>query len=73
MVGVEACCIGNSCLKQSSFKALVDSGTSFTFLPQDVFEKVAEEVLSSSIELHLIKSQPLSLMQLPFLDSLTVK
>lgn len=73
MVGVEACCIGNSCLKQSSFKALVDSGTSFTFLPQDVFEKVAEEVLSSSIELHLIKSRPLSLMQLPFLDSLTVK
>ncbi|KAH7520649.1 hypothetical protein FEM48_Zijuj08G0167600 [Ziziphus jujuba var. spinosa] len=43
MVGVEACCVGNSCLKQSSFKALVDSGTSFTFLPQEVFQKVSEE------------------------------
>lgn len=49
MVGVEACCIGNYCLKQSGFKALVDSGTSFTFLPQELFDKVSEEVLSSAI------------------------
>ncbi|KAB1199749.1 Aspartic proteinase-like protein 1 [Morella rubra] len=43
VVGVEACCIGNSCLKQTSFKALIDSGTSFTFLPNEVYEKIAKE------------------------------
>ncbi|KAB5556536.1 hypothetical protein DKX38_007445 [Salix brachista] len=43
IVGVEASCVGTSCLKQSSFSALVDSGTSFTFLPDDVFEMIAEE------------------------------
>ncbi|KAJ6996626.1 aspartic proteinase-like protein 1 isoform X2 [Populus alba x Populus x berolinensis] len=43
IVGVEVCCVGASCLKQSSFSALVDSGTSFTFLPDDVFEMIAEE------------------------------
>lgn len=45
IVGVEAFCIGNSCIKETSFRALVDSGTSFTFLPQDVYEKVSKEVL----------------------------
>lgn len=45
IVGVEACCIGNSCLKQTSFSALVDSGTSFTFLPNGVFETITQEVL----------------------------
>ncbi|KAK3411643.1 hypothetical protein EUGRSUZ_I00379 [Eucalyptus grandis] len=43
IVGVEACCIGNSCLNQTSFSALVDSGTSFTFLPNGVFETIAQE------------------------------
>ncbi|KAM1068276.1 aspartic proteinase-like protein 1 isoform X1 [Malus sylvestris] len=43
IVGVEACCIGNSCLKETSFKALVDSGTSFTFLPESVYNKIALE------------------------------
>ncbi|CAL9001348.1 unnamed protein product [Prunus brigantina] len=43
IVGVEACCIGNSCLKQTSFKALVDSGTSFTFLPEAVYDKISKE------------------------------
>ncbi|KAK9271854.1 hypothetical protein L1049_002219 [Liquidambar formosana] len=43
IVGVDACCIGNSCLEQTSFKALVDSGTSFTFLPDEVYERVVEE------------------------------
>ncbi|XP_030468685.2 aspartic proteinase-like protein 1 isoform X2 [Syzygium oleosum] len=43
IVGVEACCIGNSCLKQTSFSALVDSGTSFTFLPNGVFETITQE------------------------------
>ncbi|PKI76365.1 hypothetical protein CRG98_003287 [Punica granatum] len=43
IVGVEACCIGNSCLKQSDFNALVDSGASFTFLPNAVYERIADE------------------------------
>ncbi|KAF2284095.1 hypothetical protein GH714_018939 [Hevea brasiliensis] len=43
IVGVEACCVGSSCLKQTSFRALVDTGTSFTFLPEDVYERVTEE------------------------------
>ncbi|KAI3441118.1 Peptidase A1 domain-containing protein [Psidium guajava] len=56
IVGVEACCIGNSCLKQTNFSALVDSGTSFTFLPDGVFETITQEfdrrvnVTHSSIE-----------------------
>ncbi|KAF5737970.1 aspartic proteinase-like protein 1 isoform X1 [Tripterygium wilfordii] len=43
IVGVEASCVGNSCPKQTSFRALVDSGTSFTFLPDKVYEAIAEE------------------------------
>ncbi|KAL5556413.1 hypothetical protein UlMin_038649, partial [Ulmus minor] len=43
IVGVEACCIGNSCIKQSGFQALVDSGTSFSFLPQEMYEVVSKE------------------------------
>ncbi|KAJ4966649.1 hypothetical protein NE237_018498 [Protea cynaroides] len=43
IVEVKDCCIGNSCLEQTGFHAQVDSGTSFTFLPDAVFEKVAAE------------------------------
>ncbi|MED6158254.1 hypothetical protein PIB30_031093 [Stylosanthes scabra] len=43
IIGVETCCVGNSCLKMTSFKAQVDSGTSFTFLPGHVYESIAEE------------------------------
>ncbi|XP_030498834.2 aspartic proteinase-like protein 1 isoform X1 [Cannabis sativa] len=43
IVGVQAFCIGNSCIKETNFKALVDTGTSFTFLPEDVYEKVSLE------------------------------
>ncbi|XP_010269163.1 PREDICTED: aspartic proteinase-like protein 1 isoform X2 [Nelumbo nucifera] len=43
MVGVQSCCIGNSCLKQTSFQAQIDSGTSFTFLPDEVYKKVTAE------------------------------
>lgn len=71
IVGVEACCIGNSCLKQTSFKALVDSGTSFTFLPEAVYDKIAMEV-------HFFCKIPISIfiiciadIPLPFFDSLT--
>ncbi|KAJ4839930.1 hypothetical protein Tsubulata_008567 [Turnera subulata] len=42
-VGVETFCVGNSCPKQSGFRALVDSGSSFTFLPTDVYDKIVSE------------------------------
>ncbi|KAF3568766.1 hypothetical protein DY000_02019379 [Brassica cretica] len=41
-VGVEACCVGNSCLKQSSFKTLIDSGQSF--LREEIYRGVAVEI-----------------------------
>ncbi|XP_077212755.1 eukaryotic aspartyl protease family protein [Tasmannia lanceolata] len=43
IVGVESFCIGSACLKQTSFQALVDSGSSFTYLPNDVYERVTAE------------------------------
>ncbi|XP_048232806.1 aspartic proteinase-like protein 1 isoform X2 [Ricinus communis] len=43
VVGVEGFCVGSSCLKQTSFRALVDTGTSFTFLPNGVYERITEE------------------------------
>ncbi|XP_057994289.1 aspartic proteinase-like protein 1 isoform X2 [Hevea brasiliensis] len=42
-VEVESYCVGNSCLKQSGFKAAVDSGASFTFLPTEVYNKIVLE------------------------------
>lgn len=51
IVGVEACCIGSSCIKQTSFRALVDSGASFTFLPDESYRNVVDEVLLFSINL----------------------
>lgn len=47
IVGVETCCIGNSCPKVTSFNAQFDSGTSFTFLPGHAYGAIAEEVLLS--------------------------
>lgn len=43
-MGVETCCIGNSCLRQTSFRALIDSGQSFTYLPEEIYRKVAVEI-----------------------------
>ncbi|KAL5714801.1 cathepsin D [Ranunculus cassubicifolius] len=44
MVEVEGVCIGSNCLKQSGFRAQVDSGSSFTFLPDEMYEKVVAQV-----------------------------
>lgn len=46
IIGVEAGCVGSSCLQNTSFRTLVDSGTSFTFLPEEVYQKVVQEVLT---------------------------
>ncbi|XP_057490332.1 aspartic proteinase-like protein 1 [Actinidia eriantha] len=43
LVEVKYYCIGSSCLKQTGFQALVDSGTSFTYLPHEIYEKVVQE------------------------------
>ncbi|KNA25215.1 hypothetical protein SOVF_008540 isoform A [Spinacia oleracea] len=44
VVGVDSVCVGKStCLKQTSFHAVVDSGFSFTFIPDDVYKKVTKE------------------------------
>ncbi|RWR78452.1 aspartic proteinase-like protein 1 isoform X1 [Cinnamomum micranthum f. kanehirae] len=43
IVGVDRLCVGVTCLKQTGFQALVDSGSSFTFLPAHVYEIVTVE------------------------------
>ncbi|KAA8522519.1 hypothetical protein F0562_013120 [Nyssa sinensis] len=43
LVEVKSYCVGSSCLKQTGFQALVDSGTSFTYLPSEIYEKVVLE------------------------------
>ncbi|XP_027076325.1 aspartic proteinase-like protein 1 [Coffea arabica] len=43
IVGVETSCVESYCLEKTNFKALVDSGTSFTFLPDAVYQKLAGE------------------------------
>jgi hypothetical protein len=42
-VNVDKSCIGHKCLVGTSFEALVDSGTSFTSLPLDVYKAVTVE------------------------------
>uniref|UniRef100_A0A7N0V4F4 Peptidase A1 domain-containing protein n=1 Tax=Kalanchoe fedtschenkoi TaxID=63787 RepID=A0A7N0V4F4_KALFE len=43
IIGVDVSCIGNSCFKETSFEAQVDSGTSFTFLPNAAYESIVQE------------------------------
>lgn len=43
IIEVESCCISSSCPELTRFKALVDSGTSFTYLPNVVFGRVVKE------------------------------
>ncbi|KAL6552184.1 hypothetical protein OROGR_008338 [Orobanche gracilis] len=43
IVGVDACCIERACLNHTNFEMLVDSGSSFTFLPVQIYQRVAVE------------------------------
>ncbi|KAK9069448.1 hypothetical protein SSX86_011352 [Deinandra increscens subsp. villosa] len=43
IIGVENFCIGTNCLDQTSFKAQFDSGTTFTSLPDGIYDAVVEE------------------------------
>lgn len=51
MVGAESFCVGNLCLKETRFQLLIDSGSSFTFLPNEVYQKVVMEVIPFTINL----------------------
>ncbi|KAF7816933.1 aspartic proteinase-like protein 1 [Senna tora] len=42
-VGVESFCVGSSCLKKTEHQALIDTGTSFTYLPNEVYNLVVSE------------------------------
>ncbi|KAL2317734.1 hypothetical protein Fmac_031610 [Flemingia macrophylla] len=42
-VDVESFCVGSLCLKETRISALIDSGTSFTYLPSNVYQKVVTE------------------------------
>jgi hypothetical protein len=44
-IGLEHYCVGSFCLKLTQFQALVDSGTSFTYLPAKIYEKIVLEVI----------------------------
>ncbi|XP_010530171.1 PREDICTED: aspartic proteinase-like protein 1 isoform X1 [Tarenaya hassleriana] len=44
IVRVESCCVGTTCIKQSGYRANVDTGSSFTSLPKDVHDKVVAEL-----------------------------
>lgn len=43
LVGLEHYCIGSFCLNLTQFQALVDSGSSFTYLPAKIYEKIVLE------------------------------
>ncbi|XP_019459652.1 PREDICTED: aspartic proteinase-like protein 1 isoform X2 [Lupinus angustifolius] len=43
VVGVESICVRSICLKQTGFQTLIDTGTSFTYLPGEVYKKVVAE------------------------------
>lgn len=53
MVGVESFCVGSLCLKETRFQALIDSGSSFTFLPNEVYQKVVTEVIPFTVNLEV--------------------
>ncbi|RRT40598.1 hypothetical protein B296_00058424, partial [Ensete ventricosum] len=43
IIAVESFCMGSSCPGKTSFHALIDSGSSFTFLPNDIYKRVTLE------------------------------
>lgn len=43
VVKVDEFCIKKECLDQTNFQALVDSGSSFTYLPNDIYRRVSLE------------------------------
>lgn len=74
IIGVETCCIGSSSLKQTSFKAIVDSGSSFTFLPKEVYKTISAEVLFFPFQIELWCDFIINLLNVTvFCDSSTDK
>ncbi|TKY56232.1 Aspartic proteinase protein 1 [Spatholobus suberectus] len=58
IVGVESFCVGSLCLKETRFEALIDSGASFTFLPNEVYQKVVTEFEKQVNATRIILQQP---------------
>ncbi|KAL2467994.1 Aspartic proteinase-like protein 1 [Forsythia ovata] len=56
IVKVESYCVANSCLKPTEFKAQVDTGSSFTYLPHETYEQVAAE-FDKQVNAKRIKAQ----------------
>ena len=44
IIELDRFCVGHKCLEQSGLQALFDTGSSFTFLPQDIYKRVSLEV-----------------------------
>lgn len=47
IIEVDRFCVGHKCLEQSGLQALFDTGSSFTFVPQDIYKRISLEVLFS--------------------------
>ncbi|KAF3329245.1 aspartic proteinase-like protein 1 [Carex littledalei] len=43
VIEVDRFCVGHKCLEQSGLQALFDTGSSFTFVPQDIYKRVSLE------------------------------
>ncbi|XP_072980979.1 aspartic proteinase-like protein 1 isoform X1 [Typha angustifolia] len=77
IVEVERVCIGPKCLGEIGLQALVDSGSSFTFLPEDAYKKVTlefdKQVNGSRVEYsespwdYCYKASPLEMPEVPTL------
>ncbi|XP_020206897.1 aspartic proteinase-like protein 1 [Cajanus cajan] len=58
IVGVESFCVGSLCLKETKFKAVIDSGSGFTYLPNKVYQKVVTEFDRQVNSTRIIYQQP---------------
>ncbi|XP_073103650.1 aspartic proteinase-like protein 1 isoform X1 [Elaeis guineensis] len=77
IVEVESFCIGSQCLGKTIFHALVDSGSSFTSLPDNVYKRVTTKfdrqvnasrlVYSDSPWEYCYKASPLEMPEIPTL------
>ncbi|KAJ3695787.1 hypothetical protein LUZ60_001164 [Juncus effusus] len=43
IIEIDKICVGRKCVEQSGLQAIFDSGSSFTFVPQDVYKTVSVE------------------------------
>lgn len=53
IIEVDRFCVGHKCLEQSGLQALFDTGSSFTFVPQDIYKRISLEVPSVNFKLQI--------------------